>query len=444
MSGRVIVIGAGMAGLSAAWALSRRGVEVTVLDRDQRVGGRVLTADIDGAPVELGAGFIANFYPKTLRIARDVGLVGGPAPVPTRVAVLRDGRLRGVSAGRLLLTPLIPLASKMRLLKTVWTVIRRWGSLDLDALWRADRLDTRSVAAYAKAVLDEEILDYILEPGLRSYLYWEPEQTTQAMLFIMLKQAATLRRVPVPGGRIAALPTALARAVPVQLSAEVREVRPQAGGGYNVRADIDGTTQTLTADGVVCATTATQVPLLLPELTDEQRGFFGAIRYSTTVSVAIPARGPVLRPFSDVLLPRRETPDLAAATRRLTDNPQPGSRRDVLLLFASSDGALRLASADAATVTETLLADFRAAVPAFDTELEPARSAVQRWPEALPVFDVGHLRALRRFKDGRYEAGSVVFAGDYLGGPFIEGAVASGLAAADRLLARMRSPAGKR
>src|SRR5262249_5242750 len=118
MSGRVIVIGAGMAGLSAAWSLSRQGVEVTVLERDARVGGRVLTADIDGAPVELGAGFLANFYPKTLHIARDVGLVDSAMPAQTRVAVLRDRRLHGVSAARLVSTPLIPFASKLRLLKT--------------------------------------------------------------------------------------------------------------------------------------------------------------------------------------------------------------------------------------------------------------------------------------------------------------------------------------
>lgn len=444
MSGRVIVIGAGMAGLSAAWALSRRGVDVTVLDRDEHVGGRVLTADIDGAPVELGAVFLTNFNPKTVHIARDVGLVDGAAPVRTRGAVLRGGRLYGVSAAQLLLTPLIPLASKLRLFKIAWTVIRNWGSLDYEAMWRAERLDTRSVTAYAKAVLDEEILDYVLEPGLRAFLYWEPEQTTQAMLFIMLKQAVGLRRVPVPGGRMAALPEALAHAVPVQLSAEVREVRSHAGGGYTVRAEIHGMSRTLTADGVVCATTATQVPLLLPELTDEQREFFGAIRYSTTVSVAIPARSQVLRPFTDVLMPRLETRDLAAATRPSADGRQPGSARDVLVLFASSEGARRLSSADAAAVTDTLLADFRAAVPAFDAELEPGRSVVQRWPEALPVFDVGHLRALRKFKDGRYEASSLVFAGDYIGGPFIEGAVASGLAAADRLLVRMTTAASKR
>src|SRR5262245_38777236 len=110
MSGRVIVIGAGMAGLSAAWALSRRGVEVTVLDRDERVGGRVLTADIDGAPVELGATFLTNFYPKTLRIARDVGLVDSGVPLRNSGAVLRNGRLYGGSAAQVLFTSLIPFA----------------------------------------------------------------------------------------------------------------------------------------------------------------------------------------------------------------------------------------------------------------------------------------------------------------------------------------------
>src|SRR5262245_30276300 len=121
MSGRVIIIGAGMAGLSAAWALSRRGVDVTVLEREERVGGRVRTVDIDGSPVELGAGFLTNFNPKTLNLAHDIGLSDGGAKRRTRGAVLRGRRLYGVSAAQLVFSPLIPVASKVRLLKTAWT-----------------------------------------------------------------------------------------------------------------------------------------------------------------------------------------------------------------------------------------------------------------------------------------------------------------------------------
>lgn len=403
----------------------------------------MLTADVEGTPVEFGASFLTNFYPTTLRLAREVGLTDGAKPVQALGGVPRGGRLYGMSMLGLFRNSLVPAGSKLRLLKTAGTIVRHWRCLDHEAMWRADRLDTRSVAAYAAADLDADVLDYIFEPSLRAFMYWEPEQTTQAMLFIMLKQAVGMRRVPVPGGRISALPEALARTAEVRLGAEVREVRPRPEGGYTVVAVIDGQQHRLTANGVVCATTATQVPLLLPELTDKQREFFGAIRYSATVTVAIPTRGEVLRPYTGLLMPRRETRDLAAATRHSADGATPTGARDVLVLYASSNGARRLSTSAAEEIADALLADLRTAVPGFDAKLEPAAAVVRHWPEALPIFDVGHLRALRRFAEGRYETGSLVFAGDYLGGPFIEGAVTSGLDAARRLLARLAEPPEK-
>lgn len=55
---RVVVIGAGVAGLAAARALHLSGVEVTVLEGRDRVGGRVHTSDLRGTPVDLGAAWV--------------------------------------------------------------------------------------------------------------------------------------------------------------------------------------------------------------------------------------------------------------------------------------------------------------------------------------------------------------------------------------------------
>ncbi len=56
---RVIVVGAGLAGLSAALDLVDRGVSVTVLEARERVGGRVWSTTLtNGAVVELGAEWI--------------------------------------------------------------------------------------------------------------------------------------------------------------------------------------------------------------------------------------------------------------------------------------------------------------------------------------------------------------------------------------------------
>jgi polyamine oxidase len=55
----VIVIGAGMAGVTAARALARAGATVCVVDGNDRIGGRIYTVrDFCGKPVEGGAEFI--------------------------------------------------------------------------------------------------------------------------------------------------------------------------------------------------------------------------------------------------------------------------------------------------------------------------------------------------------------------------------------------------
>ena len=53
-----VVIGAGVAGLSAARELSAAGRDVLVLEARDRIGGRTWTVDLAGAPADLGASWI--------------------------------------------------------------------------------------------------------------------------------------------------------------------------------------------------------------------------------------------------------------------------------------------------------------------------------------------------------------------------------------------------
>lgn len=59
ISARVLVLGGGIAGLSAARRLSAKGVRVTLLEARSRLGGRIDTWHLDGSNnVDLGASFI--------------------------------------------------------------------------------------------------------------------------------------------------------------------------------------------------------------------------------------------------------------------------------------------------------------------------------------------------------------------------------------------------
>lgn len=72
---RVIVVGAGFAGLAAARRLMERGHEVTVVEARDRIGGRVVNHRFaDGSEVEIGGQWIGPGQHRVLALAREFGL----------------------------------------------------------------------------------------------------------------------------------------------------------------------------------------------------------------------------------------------------------------------------------------------------------------------------------------------------------------------------------
>ncbi|HJP65394.1 MAG TPA: oleate hydratase, partial [Actinomycetota bacterium] len=77
-SDRVVVVGAGIAGLVTAYRLLRlangRGVDVTVLEASSHPGGKLRTAELDGFPVEDGADSFVVRKPWAMDLCRELGL----------------------------------------------------------------------------------------------------------------------------------------------------------------------------------------------------------------------------------------------------------------------------------------------------------------------------------------------------------------------------------
>jgi len=69
----VVVIGAGIAGLTTAWRLSEAGMRPLVLEARDRVGGRLLSTQVTGGGLDLGATW---FWPHEVRIGRLVAELG--------------------------------------------------------------------------------------------------------------------------------------------------------------------------------------------------------------------------------------------------------------------------------------------------------------------------------------------------------------------------------
>jgi len=101
MALKVIVVGAGIAGLAAAWELMKAGQDVTILESERRPGGVILTERVDGFLVEAGPdGFLAG-EPELPALAEEAGIGNRVIEQQARgTALWSGGKLQPIDAGQ--------------------------------------------------------------------------------------------------------------------------------------------------------------------------------------------------------------------------------------------------------------------------------------------------------------------------------------------------------
>ena len=422
----VIIIGAGLAGLSAARTLQAHGVPSLLFEASAGIGGRVVTDEVDGFQIDRGFQVLLDSYPEARRTldlaALDLrpfapgallhrgggrfGRVGDPLRAPldgfrslTSGAFSLGDALRvlglQVASRRAIASPM-PSASASSSSSPSMAI----STTTLDAL-RARGFSTRAIEAFFRPFFGGVFLDHDLTPT-QPWFEW---------LFGMFATG----RATLPAAGMQAIPTQLAAGLP---SGHLRRESPVRR--LHERAVELESGEVIEAETIILATDGTAAARLLPEIAAPT--WSGCV----TLSYAAPA-APILTPHlalkapddpgpvNHVCVPSIVAPSYAPRGRHLVSATIIGSRPE-------DDAALDRA-------TRTQLSDWFGASVTEHWEL----LRVSRVPFSLPRTLLGETQAAEAVR----RAPGLYCCGDHLETPSINGAMRSGRRAAEAVLAAL-------
>lgn len=470
----LVVIGAGLAGLAAAeHALDEGGDRwrVTIVDPAGRPGGVIQTRRGDGWLIERSADSFLAARPEAVSLVERLGLAdqligvaprhrralvvhrGRPQPVPEGFRLLAPGRLSAILA-----SPLLSPAGKLRLCCERFVpsrsvdvtdeslqsfAERRLGRETFAALvqplaagiWTAD--PTRlSMAAACPEFFAMESCDGSLWAGERRRLRNAPAggHATGARYGQFLTLADGLDTVP---RRLAeVLERRGARFVTAAASAVTR--RSDGRWGVSLGAADSGIAapEPLAADAVVVATPATRAQALLRGHDVVLADAIASIPYAGSAVVSLGfARTDVAHPLdaAGMVVPRREGRRLLAVS--FSSSKFPGRAPDGAVLMRSFVGGALDPEAGSLD-DERLIGLVREELAALlGVTGQPLITQVDRWHGAMPQYEVGHVEKVARIARLVADHAGLALAGAAYEGVGIPQTIASGQAAAARLLA---------
>jgi len=480
---RLVVVGGGIAGLAAAWRAKTGGaagsaVEVTLVEQDTRLGGKILTEERNGCILDAGADGFLSRKPAGIQLCRELAvldLLRGQLQRARRSFVSKDGVLHPLPEGFSGLVPADPRALEDTTLLTQGGRERALREPDIPA---DPATRDESIAQFMTRRFGREAFQVLMEPLLSGIFAGDAERISLQATFPHLRElelrhgsimrglqeaarekaaqektaqekaaqeeaareqeaAATPRSPFVTFGRgmgelITVLSVRLAEAGVRVLAGDTCVGIHASGGGYVLETVGGGTFQ---ADAVVVAVPPASAAALLRRLDSDLGGLLAGISSASTAVIhAAFRRGDIQHDLDGYgyVVPRTEGSDALACTWSSSKWPGRAPPEIALLrLYAGRHGGQEVLER---TDAELVFLARKELARVMGIEAEPLFSRVFRWPSALPQYAMDHLQRISAVESFRKNHQGLFLAGAAYRGVGIPDCIDSGFQAAQAAL----------
>ena len=449
----VLIIGGGISALACAYALQKRGVEVTLIEAAERAGGMIRSEAHDGFLFELGP---QSFSGTTLLrgLCQELGIEGELIHAPPKAPryVLVQGALREV--------PLNPAAMVTSSLLSTSTKLK----IARDAFGRTQPpVEDESIARFVRRKFGAELLDRLVGPFVSGIYAGDPERLSLRGAFPQLYEAekssgsiirgmvraaksrkGPRERPPLLSFRhgnetlVRSLAAKLGSALRLNTEAnQIQRKSRDASGSFVVSIQRDGQIETILAERLILATPAEVTGRLLGALNPLIRATLDAINYALVAVVSLGYRREDVRHTLDgfgFLVPR--SAGLRVLGTVWNSSLFPGRAPQGYVLLTSFVGGAT--DPEATTLSLENLAGLvhRELTPLLQIAKQPLCSQVQIYRRALPQYELGHSERLATLEKLRTQVPNLWLIGNYFRGPSIGSCIEQAFAVARECSAR--------
>ena len=420
-----VVVGGGISGLVSAYELAKRGYKVTILEKENKLGGRLYPFVKGEFRADAGAQVIGEDFAYTLKLIKDLGCKKDLVKLkePTATLYSKKGffsldKIRDIDKAKLL-----------QLIKRV----NRIGEEKRLAFTNIENegLYNFSIADWVLENFDRDILEYFVQPSITALTLTEPEKLSAlyglTLLYSDLKNSYTLKNGL--SSVISSISQKLKNfGVLINTNCEVVKIQRE-NKKFVVEYKHNNETKMIETSNVICSTPAFATIKILPQLSSSTKLALSKVRYSSGLQILLALNERVWNNTWAILVPRKELKDFAMISESTVASPTFAPKgKGLMEVFVYGKTANRLSKLSKSETIKFILDKLDLLFPKISKKL--TWYEVIRWDYAIPIYSPDFSKIRQEFKTS---IDNLALAGDYLYLPSIEAAVYSGIEAAKQI-----------